>query len=77
MARNPQIVVEYIAETAKLKSGMDDAGNAAGGFKSKLAGLGKAGALAGLAAITATLKIGIDEWKESTQVAAQTQAVLK
>jgi Prophage tail length tape measure protein len=77
VARNPQIVVEYVAKTADLKAGMDDAGKATGGFKSKLAGLGKAGALAGLAAIGATLKVGISEWQESTKVAAQTQAVLK
>ena len=81
MARNPQIVVEYVAKTAALKQGIDDAGKQTDGFKNKLKGLAKGGALAagaaGIGALTAGLKIGIDEFKESQQVTAQTNAVLK
>jgi hypothetical protein len=44
MARNPQIVVEYVAKTAALKSGIDDAAKQTDGFASKLKGLAKGGA---------------------------------
>jgi phage-related protein len=56
---------------------MQQAGSAAGGFKSKLAGLAKAGAVAGIAALTAAVKIGVEEWAEAEKVTAQTEAVLK
>ena len=81
MARNPQIVVEYVAKTAALKSGLDDAAKHTSGFSDKLKGIAKGGVLAagaaGLGALTGALKIGIGEWKDSTKISAQTKAVLK
>ena len=78
---NPQVVVDFIADTSKLSSGMKQAGTSAGGFGSKLKGLGRAavvaGGAAGLAALTGTLKVGIDELTQSSKVAAQTAAVIK
>ena len=78
---NPQVIVDFVANTAGLSSGMKQAGTSAGGFGSKLKGLGRAavaaGGAAGLAALTGTLKVGIDELTQSSKVAAQTAAVIK
>ena len=77
MARNPQIVVEYVAKTAALKAGIDEASKQTEGFKGKLKNFAKGGALAGIGALTAGLKLGVDEFFESQKVSAQTNAVLK
>jgi hypothetical protein len=78
---NPQVVVDFVANTAGLSKGMKDAGGAAGGFGSKLKGLGKAavvaGGAAGLGILAAATKIGVDEFVNATKVSAQTAAVLK
>jgi hypothetical protein len=74
---NPAVVVDFVANTKDLSKGFDEAGRKAGGFGSKLKGFAKAGALAGFAALTASLKVGVDEFSEAQKVAAQTDAVLK
>ena len=78
---NPQVVVDFVANTAGLSRGFNQASSGAGGFGSKLKGLGRAavvaGGAAGLAALTATLKLGVDEMSQAAKVSAQTQAVLK
>ena len=78
---NPAIVVDFIANTKDLQKGFNQATGKTGGFASKLGGIGKAAlaaaGAAGLGALTATLKTGIDEYTEATKVAAQTNAVLK
>jgi hypothetical protein len=56
---------------------MSQAGSAAGGLKSKLGSLAKVVAVAGIAALTAAVKIGVGEWTEAAKVTAQTEAVLK
>jgi hypothetical protein len=81
VARNPQIVVEYVAKTAELKSSLDDAAKSTGRFSDKLKGIAKGGAIAagaaGIGGLVATLKVGVGEWQESTKIAAQTGAVIK
>ena len=78
---NPQVIVDFVANTAGLAGGMKQAGAGAQGFGSKLKGLARAGVVAGgaagLAALTGTLKVGIDELTQSSKVAAQTAAVIK
>ena len=78
---NPQVVVDFIANTSKLSHGFSEAGKSSDSFGSRLKSLGKAavvaGGAAGLAVLTATLKTGIDELTETAKVSAQTQAVLK
>jgi phage-related protein len=78
---NPQVVVDFIANTEKLTKGFSSAGDGATGFGSKVKGLAKAGVIAagaaGLAALAGTLKVGIDEMEQSAKVAAQTAAVIK
>ena len=78
---NPQVIVDFISNTSGLSSGMKQAGAGAQGFGSKLKGLARAGVVAGgaagLAALTGTLKVGIDELTQSAKVAAQTAAVIK
>lgn len=78
---NPQVVVDFVSNTTGLSSGMKQAGAGAQGFGSKLKGLARAGVVAGgaagLAALTGTLKVGIDELSQSSKVAAQTAAVIK
>jgi hypothetical protein len=78
---NPAIIVDFVANTDKLNAGFRAAGQQTQGFGSKLKGMGKAavvaGGAAGLAALTGTLKVGIDEMTEASKVSAQTAAVLK
>jgi phage-related protein len=78
---NPQVIVDFIADTSRLNKGFSDAGAGATGFGSKVKGLAKAGVVAagaaGLAALTATLKIGVDEFTNAAKVSAQTEAVIK
>lgn len=78
---NPQVVVDFVANTKGLQKGVAESSGASSGFASKLKSIGKAGALAagaaGVGALVATIKIGIDEYSEAAKVAAQTNAVLK
>jgi len=81
VAGNPQIVVDFLADTSGLNKGMQEAGTATSGFGGKLKSLAKTGAIAagaaGVGALIYTLKTGIGEWQESQKVTAQTEAVLK
>jgi hypothetical protein len=62
------------ADTSHFDRKMDESGNRIGKFaKAAALGLGAAG----VAGAVATLKIGWDEWTQSTKVTAQTNAVLK
>jgi hypothetical protein len=78
---NPQVIVDFVANTEGLNRGLSKAGDGAQGLGGKLKGMAKgaviAAGAAGLAALGATLKIGIDEFSDSAKVAAQTQAVIK
>ena len=78
---NPTVIVDFVANTSQLQKGMSRAGDAAGGFAGKLGSLAKGGAIgaaiAGVAGLAATLKIGFDEFNQGQQVAAQTNAVIK
>lgn len=78
---NPQVVVDFISNTSGLTSGFRSAEAGAGGFGSRLKSLGKAAAAgvaaAGVAALTYTLKTGIDEFEQAAKVTAQTNAVIK
>jgi len=78
---NPQVIVDFIANTKDLTKGVSTADGATGGFKGRLQQLGKAGLIAagaaGLGALVGTLKTGIAEFSESQKVAAQTEAVIK
>ena len=78
---NPQVVVDFIANTSKLTAGFSQAGSGATGFGSKIKGMARAGVAAagaaGLAALAATVKIGADEMSQAAKVSAQTAAVLK
>ena len=75
---NPAVVVDFVANTRDLSRGMSQAGERHRAASSrKLAGLAKVGAVAGIAALTAAVKIGVDEWAEAAKVTAQTEAVLK
>lgn len=77
--------IVILGDASSAKKAFGDVGNSsqsmAGKLKGALGSIGKAGALAagaaGVGAIAVTLKTGFDEWKESTMVAAQTEAVLK
>lgn len=81
MAGNPTVVVDFVANTRDLSSGVSQASRQTSGFGASLKSMGKAGALAagaaGIGAVVATLKIGIDEYAEASKVAAQTNAVIK
>src|SRR5215468_8067356 len=78
---NPQVVVEFVAKTADLVGGMKDAEKATSGTSSQIKGMGKtafrAAGVAGIGALVATFKVGIDEFSEASKVGAQTEAVLK
>jgi hypothetical protein len=78
---NPQVVVDFIANTAGLAGGFKDAGTKSDTFGSKVKGLGKiavaAAGAAGLAALVGTVKVGADELVNASKVGAQTNAVLK
>ena len=78
---NPQVIVEFLAKTADLKKGMAEAEGASSSAGSKLKSMGRtalavAGA-AGLGALVATLKIGVDEFTQAAKVSAQTEAAIK
>jgi phage-related minor tail protein len=62
------------ADTSRFDRSMDESHSRIGKFaKAAALGLGAAG----VAGAVATLKIGWDEWTQSTKVTAQTNAVLK
>ena len=69
------------ADTGQFDRAMDQSEKRTRSFGSRLASVGKAGALAagaaGIGALVYTLKTGIGEWAQSQKVAAQTEAVLK
>jgi hypothetical protein len=79
MARD--LRVQIVGDASSLQKALDKAGTATNGFGSKLGGIAKTAGLAagatGLGAIAYTLKAGIDEYSQSSKVAAQTQAVIK
>jgi len=78
---NPRIVVDFVANTKDLTSGMSTATGAAGGLGARFKQLGRASlaaaGAAGVGALVATFKTGISEFTEATKVSAQTEAVLK
>ena len=78
---NPQIVVEYVAKTAGLQQGLRQAEASTQSAGSRLKSFGKAAVVAagaaGLGALVATMKIGIDEFSEAAKVSAQTEATIK
>jgi hypothetical protein len=78
---NPAIVVDFVANTKDLNRGFNQAGGASSSFGTKLKSLAKTGALAagaaGIAGLTAAVKIGISEYAEAAKVTAQTNAVIK
>jgi hypothetical protein len=75
------VVVDFIANTKGLQKGAAEASSSTSKFGSKLKSLGKAAALgagaAGVGALVATLKIGVDEYMQASKVAAQTNTVIK
>jgi phage-related protein len=77
MAGNPQIVVDYIADT----SGLDKAAGGVKGLGANVKGLGKAalaaGGVAGFAFLAASVKTGAEEMSNAQRVSAQTDAALK
>ena len=81
MAGNPQILVEYRSDTSGLAKGLKGAERGVSRFGSTIKRLGKVGAVAagaaGVGALVATMKIGIDEFTEAAKVTAQTEAVIK
>ena len=81
MSSNPQVVVDFIANTTGLSHGLKDASSKTDSFGSKVKGLGRAAVaaagVAGLAALGATLKIGIGELTDASKVSAQTAAAIK
>jgi phage-related protein len=78
---NPQVIVEFVAQVDKLKSGFREAESSATSTSSKLKGLGKAAlaaaGAAGLGALVYTLHTGIEEYTQAAKVTAQTNAVIK
>ena len=78
---NPAVVVDFVANTKDLQRGFGRASGASSGFGAKLKSLGKAGlvgaAAAGVAGLTAAVKIGISEFQDAQKVTAQTNAVIK
>ena len=78
---NPQVVVEFVAKTADLASGLKSVESQSQSTGSKLKGMGKvalrAAGAAGIGALVGTLKIGIDEYAEAAKVGAQTESVIK
>ena len=75
------VVVDFIANTKGLAKGAQEAQSHGSKIGSALSGIGKAGLIAGgaagVGALVAGLKIGIDEFQEGQLVASQTAAVLK
>ena len=78
---NPQVVVDFIANTTGLAGGFKDAGTKSDTFGTKVKSLGKvavaAAGAAGLAVLVGTVKSGITELTEASKVGAQTNAVIK
>src|SRR5262245_66403162 len=78
---NPQIVVEYIAKTAGLQQGMQQAQGATKGFGSSIKSAGRvavaAAGAAGVGALVSILHTGVEEMNEAAKVGAQTAAVIK
>src|SRR6266498_2178239 len=76
-----KLVVEIVGDASSLENAFKKAGHRSDTFGSKLATVGKAGALAagavGVGALVYTLKTGISEFTEHAKVAAQTAAVIK
>src|SRR4029077_17451193 len=76
-----QITVSSTPNPERRGAGFRQAGSQSETFGSKVKGLGKAavvaGGAAGLAALTGTLKVGIDEMTEASKVSAQTAAAIK
>jgi len=78
---NPAIIVDFIANTGDLQAGFRKAQGATSSFGSRLKGIGKASlaaaGTAGIGALVATVKTGIDEFSEASKVSAQTAAAIK
>jgi hypothetical protein len=78
---NPEVVVDFVANTTRMVKGAQAAGAEAEGFGTKLRSLGKFAAFAAggaaLGALTAAVKLGIDRFEEVQKETAQTNAVLK
>ena len=78
---NPQVVVDFVANTRSLQTGAARASGAASGMGSRLKELGKTAAIAagtaGIAGLVMAAKLGAEEFAESQKVMAQTNAVLK
>ena len=81
MAGGASVVVRFLANTTDLAKGAKDVEAHGSRMGSAFKSMGKAAALgagaAGIGAVVATLKVGIDEYQEASQVAAQTNAVIK
>lgn len=75
-----EVVVEYVAKTDGLKKGLSEAESASKSTGDKIKGMGKAAVVAagaaGVGALIATFKVGIDEFSQAAKVGAQTQAVI-
>lgn len=76
-----RVVVDFVANTAALSSGLRDVGSQSDGAGKRMKGMGKAallaGGAAGLGALVSVTKMGIDELAESSKVSAQTTAAIK
>jgi len=81
VAGGASVVVRFLANTTDLAKGAKDVESHGSRMGSAFKSMGKAAALgagaAGIGAVVATLKVGIDEYQEASQVAAQTNAVIK
>jgi phage-related protein len=79
MAR--KLEVQIVGDASSLKRALGDAEGHTSKFGSALGGVAKAGVLAagaaGIGGLFVTLKAGIDDYKESAKVGAQTTAVIK
>lgn len=79
MAR--KLEVEIVGDASSLKRALGDAETHSSKFGNALGGIAKAGVLAagaaGVGGLLVTLKAGIDDFKESARVSAQTEAVIK
>ncbi len=79
MAR--KLEVQIVGDASSLKRALGDAEGHTNKFGNALGGIAKAGVLAagaaGVGGLFVTLKAGIDDFKESARVSAQTEAVIK
>lgn len=77
----PRLIVKVVGDTKEFEKALGRASRQADSFSSKIGRALKvgvfAGATAGVVGLTAALKVGIDEFRESERVAAQTAAALK